>query len=271
MPLVTYAKDAQNKGLSASPLRQAVTVAASKDKSGYFNVANLTDKPMAVDLSVQEFSVDDISYNYAFSQPKNDWVKMQQSQVVLQPRQTSKVWYDVAVPPNTKPGGYYFALFASTHVTGIGLPGTVQVTTLLYVTVDGALVRSSVLKNASIPWLITGDEIPYKFNVEDTGNVYFTAYFYGKVDGLFGSRPETGTSHILMPGAVRTVSGSVSAPILPGIYSVTYGYNVDYANIKVSKTALIVFIPPWSVAAFVFALVVARWLWQERQLKKRRA
>ena len=269
-PLVNVAEaGAKDKGLSASPLRQAVTIAAGNDKTEYFTVANYTDKPMTVDLSVKEFSVDDLSYDYTFNKPKNDWVKIQKNQLVLRPRQTSKVQYDIAIPPETRPGGYYFALFASTHVTGPGLPGTVQVTSLLYVTVDGKLIRTSELKNDSIPWFVMGDEITYKFNVKDTGNVYFTAYFYGKVDGLLGGQPATGTGHILMPGKVRTIIGSVPTPLLPGIYSVTYGYRVDYADIKISKTALVLFVPPWSLVALIFVLIVARWLWQGRQHKKK--
>ncbi|USN96756.1 MAG: hypothetical protein H6797_00960 [Candidatus Nomurabacteria bacterium] len=255
-------------GLSVSPPRQTLDLAAGSTKTAFFTVKNATDKSMVVDLSVKEFSVSDKTYDYVFSKPEHEWVKTRLEQLTLQPNHAAKIIYDVTVPERAKPGGYYFALFASTKVNGAALPGTEQVATLLYVTVDGKLVRTSVLQNDSVPWFVMGDEIPYKFSVKDTGNVYFTAYFYGKVNGLFVDQPASGTSHIVMPGATRTISGSVPTPFLPGVYTMTYGYKVDFANIEIVKTTLVIFIPPWSIAASVFVLLLALWLRQRRYIKK---
>jgi len=255
-------------GLSVTPSRQALNIAASKEKASYFTVANYTDKVMKVDLTVQEFSVSDLTYDYVFRKPDHEWVKMQLDQIYLQPKQSSKVFYNVTVPPRAKPGGYYFALFASTKVEESGLPGTEQVASLLYLTVDGKLVRTSVLQNDSVPWFVMGNEIPYTFNVKDTGNVYFTAYFYGKVNGLFSNQPMTGTSHVLMPDAIRTISGSVPTPILPGVYSLTYGYKVDFADVEIAKTKLVVFIPPWSIATLAFIILAVIWLRQRSRIQK---
>ncbi|MDB5177250.1 MAG: hypothetical protein JWN75_918 [Candidatus Saccharibacteria bacterium] len=265
LPLTVQAAQPKDRGLSISPLRQEMTASAITPTAGSFTITNLTEKVMKVNLSVRQFSVSDYDYDYVFRTPEYDWIALRNTRVDLEPRKSMKIAYDVTIPAGTTPGGYYFALFASTDIVGPGLPGTVQAASLLYMRVEGKLVRTSVLQNDSIPWLVTGSEIPYKFDVKDTGNVDFSAYFYGQVQGLFGIYPEVGTSHLLMPGAIRTVEGAVPSPVLPGIYRVTYGYKVDFAQIITSKTAYVLFIPPWSVAALVFALLAGRWLWQQKK------
>jgi hypothetical protein len=269
VPMATSAADVKGKGLSISPLRQELTASTNKPTTGYFTIANLTDKTMKVNLSVRQFSVRDYDYDYVFRTPEYDWITLKDTQVEMEPHKSKKLTYDVMIPAGSTPGGYYFALFASTDIAGPGLPGTVQAASLLYLQVDGKLVRTSVLQNDSIPFWVTGSEIPYKFDVKNTGNIHFSAYFYGQVSGLFGSYPEVGTSHLLMPGSVRTIEGAVPTPILPGIYKVTYGYKVDFAQIITAKTAYIIFIPPWSIVAFIFVLLGGKWFWQKRRRSKK--
>lgn len=260
---------ATNKnGLSISPLRQETSIAAGKTSGGYMTVGNLTDKPMFVKTAVKEFSVTDFAYDYVFETPKNDWVKMRSSLVQIAPKTSQKISYSINVPAKATPGGYYFALFASTEVGGSGLAQTMQAASLLYMKVEGDLVRTSVLQNASAPFVVMGQEVPYEFTVKNTGNVHFSAYLYGQLEGLFGKLPESGTSHLLMPNAPRTIKGEVSTPILPGIYKLTYGYKVDFASIITTDSRYIVYVPLWSWAALLLAGVAGRWMWQRRNKSK---
>jgi hypothetical protein len=259
------AVESKDKGLAISPLRQEMTASAGKPTMGSFTIANLTEKTMKVNLSVRQFSVQDYDYDYVFRTPEYDWITLKETQVEVEPHKSKKLEYSVTIPVGSTPGGYYFALFASTDIAGPGLPGTVQAASLLYLRVDGKLIRTSVLQNDSIPFWVTGSEIPYKFDVKNTGNIHFSAYFYAQVQGLFGTYPEIGTSHLLMPGSVRTVEGAVPTPMLPGIYKVTYGYKVDFADIITAKTAYIIFIPPWSIVALILLLLGGRWIWQKKR------
>ena len=263
--------DAKNKGLYISPLRQQRVVAAGKATNGNLTIGNQTDKPMTVTLSVKQFSVTDYDYDYVFSEPKHDWLKFATTEVQISPHENKKVDYTLTIPQKTTPGGYYLSLVASTRVPGPGLSATVEAASLLYIKVAGNLVRTGVLRNDALPFFVTGSTIPYKFDVEDTGNVYFTAYFYGQLEDVFGvsKQPETGTSHLLMPGAVRTIEGSIPTPMLPGVYKATYGYKVDFAQIVVTKSAYVLFIPPWSVAALICILLFVRWLQQKRHKPQR--
>jgi hypothetical protein len=58
-----------------------------------------------------------------------------------------------------------------------------------------------------------------------------------------------------MPGSVRRLTGTIAAPVLPGVYTATYGYRTDDGqNVQQSRT--VIFIPPWSVAFLLAALLV---------------
>lgn len=270
LSLSAYADTAQ-RGLAISPVRSELKIDAGATASTSVTVTNLSKDPLVISPTVSDFSVTDYTYSNQFSKLQHNWIKPGVATVTIAPGQKQQVTYDIAVPQRATPGGYYFALTMSARVTGGGLPTTIQAVSLLYMTVSGDLVRTSVLQNDSVPWFVTGSDIPYKFDVKDTGNVYFTAYFYGQVHGLFGTSPESGTAHILLPGAPRTISGTVPSPLLPGIYRLTYGYKVDFADFVTTKTAWVLYIPPWSVIALVLLLLVIRWFWQKQRMKRHQA
>lgn len=253
-----------NKGLSISPLRKQISVKAGAVQYGSATVANLTDKTMVVSMSIKEFSVDTISYEYKFNEPSRNWVGTNLESVYLQPREKKSIDYEIQVPSSAKPGGYYYALFASTQPQDASFPSTIQVVSLIYMTVDGELDRSSVLKKESVPWLVMGSSVPYTFTVQNTGNVHFVAYFRGVVEGLWTKNIGPESVHIMMPGSPREVSGSVQMPVLPGAYKMTYGYKVDYDSSEVSKTAIIVFVPPWFLAGVLFVVLCIRWMRQRK-------
>lgn len=263
----TASASSDTQGLAISPVRQELTTVPGKASSGTITVGNTTDKSITISLSVEQFSVVDYSYDYEFrAPPSNDWVKLDKTQIEIAPNKTQKVLFSINVPNKSRPGGYYFSLFASTTLEGPGMPGTVRAASLLYLKVDGDLIRTSVMENASAPLWVTGSDIPYEFDVKNTGNVHFSAYFYGQIEWLFGLLPEVGTSHILMPGKVRTINGTVPTPLLPGIYKMTYGYKVDFADIVTAKTEYIIFIPPWSI---ILLGILAYGMWSLRAQLKR--
>jgi len=264
-PATSFAADL-NTGLYISPVRKDTTVDSGVAKADFFTVANHTKKNMIATLLIKQFSASDYSNDLQFAPPENDWIKLSTNEVNLVPDQSEKIYYDIEVPAKSAPGGHYYTFIASSEIAGDGLPTTVQTTSLLYLTVNGNLIRTSILKNSSIPWFITGSTVPYKFDIEDLGNVHFSAYAYGRLDSIFGPMPETGASHILMPKVTRTVSGDIPSPLLPGIYQVTYGYRVDFADFIVTKTSYILYAPPWSFVALIFIILVGIRI--EQTLKK---
>jgi hypothetical protein len=247
---------APETGLLITPLRQFISIDAGSSKPSTFTIANLTTKPLDVTLSVKQFSVTDYTYDYRFQNLSNNWLHLSQSDVILQPNQTKNIAYSFEVPTGSAPGGHYYTLFASAQMSADGVANTVQAADLVYLTVTGDLTQVSHLKSSSISWLTFGRTIPFTLNPINTGNVYSFVYVSSQLHGLFVHPPETSTGHLLMPGKVRTLTGSIPSPVLPGIYRATYGYKTS-SDWIIEQSHLVVFIPPWFVAFVLAALLIS--------------
>ncbi len=243
----SYADDQpKNKGLFVTPTRAYIDVTAGQSSGDTMTIANITDRPMTVTLSVEQFSVADYTYDYAFTQVKEDWIKFQSSLITLQPGKSEHVSYAVIAPADAAPGGHYFTLFATTSLEGTA-KSTVKVATVLYLTVGGQLQRTTEIQKETTPWISFGGDIPFSFDVKNTGNTHFFAYAAGKVNGPFAQPETTEETHILLPAAVRTIGGSMTSPVLPGIYEAVYGYKTDDGQ-TVNRSKYIVYLPLWALA-----------------------
>jgi len=238
-----------------TPVKQFLSVDAGTTIRSSFSVRNDTSSSRTVMFSVEQFSVADYTYRYTFQPPANDWIHTGATITTLAPNEEMNVPYAISVPAHTAPGGYYFTLLASTTATAQGLMSTTQVADLVYLTVTGKLTTVSHLQGSSISHLVFGRTISYSLEPVNTGNVYTFVYLSGHLSGLLVPKPETSTAHILLPGKVRTLSSSISSPILPGIYHATYGYKTS-TNWVVQQSAWVVFIPPWSIAVLLAALLL---------------
>ncbi len=269
IPLVTHAKEPNSTGLAVAPVRQEMTVVAGKLTQGAIRVANYTDDKLTVNLSVQQFSAIDYVYDYQFTTPVKDWIVFEKTYITLGPGQDKKVNFTVNAPNTTSPGGYYFALFASADMSGAVVKRVARVTSLLYLSVDGKLTRTGSITDDIVPFFVYDSTIPYTFNVKNTGNVHYGAFFYGQLEGFFYDQPRVGVGHVLLPGTIRAVGGSIPAPFFPGLYKMTYGYKTDVSDNEVVKTTYIIYIPPWSLAALVLVLFIIKWFWQNKRARHR--
>lgn len=247
---------AQEHGLLITPLRQFISSDAGTTKQSTFSVANLTDQPITVSLQVKQFSVTDYAYNYTFSPPENDWLHLGQSSLTLQPNKTADVPFSVTIPSGSAPGGQYYTLFASADLNSQGIKDTIQAADLVYLTVNGTLTSVSHLQDSSINWVSFGHDIGFNLKPINTGNIYSYVYVSGELHGLFVKPPQTSSAHLLMPGKVRSLSGSIPAPLLPGIYRATYGYKTT-SNWIIQESHWVVFIPPWFIALLLAVFLLA--------------
>ena len=256
LPLQAHA--AQTKRLLISPPRAYSSVDAGHEKINTITVANTTNNPMQVTLSVQQFSVNDYVYSQVFSAVKQDWLHLGADSVQLAANQSTDVQYTLTPPANVAPGGYYFSIFVSTQVQKDGGTDTMQAANLLYVTINGALTKTSQLKTSHMPRVVFGKTISYQFSVANTGNVHFFIYTQGTLSSLFTKQSGTSQTHILMPSTTRAVAGSIQSPLLPGLYHATYGYKTD-SGTTVTRAQRIIYIPFWFIATIgVVAIILVR-------------
>lgn len=254
-----------NKGLFITPARTYTTVNPGSTAHGGITVANYSGHPLNITLSVDQFSVADYTYDYSFSAPKEDWLKLSLTQTSLQPGQNVTINYTAAPPANTTIGGHYFAIFASAVAADGSNKDMLRATTVMYVTVNGALHRDSEITDSSVPVVAFGD-IDYTQDVKNTGNTHFFIYSAGSFNGMPQQKDAT-HAHLLLPGAIRKVSGTIAAPLLPGVYTATYGYTTEDGQV-VQRTSRVIYLPWWTALFVVGMLWIAIVLW--RRFKRHR-
>lgn len=257
-----------NNGLFVSPSRQEVKVAAGESSSGTVTVNNFYSKSLQVSIFVKEFSAADETYNYTFSDPIDKWVSVapEYEKIYLDKGAGKTIPFTVALPKNATPGDRYFAVFASADMSGTGFRQTAQVASLIYIqVVGGKIIRSATIENADIPSIVLGPTMTYAFKAKNNGNVHFDAYFYARLEGLFGKYPMSGNDQVVLRNTTRQLSGKLTMPTLPGLYKVSYGYVSDDSSPSTTRFAYIIYIPPWSLVAVALMILVVVWTIQRRK------
>lgn len=247
LPVRADNQPVKNKGLYISPLRQYLESAEGKTQRGAFTIGNYTDNKLTVEFFAEQFSVADYTYDLKFeSPPKEDWIKFDTTQVTLAPYKSQVITYGIQIPRQATPGGHYFTLLAKTTIQNGSVTSNIQVASVLYVTVRGKIEFSSIIQKHSAPWIVFNERVPYQLDVKNTGNAHFFVYVSGQLQGLSAKPRESADARILLPGAIRTISGSISAPSLPGVYKIIYGYKTDGGQ-TVERSSYLLYLPPWSV------------------------
>jgi hypothetical protein len=244
---------ARKGGLSITPLRQFVNVDAGTPKNSSITLGNQSGATLNIILSIKQFSVNDYSYDYDFENPGNNWLVLGQTTLQLQPGKSQKIPYTLNVPKGVAPGGQYYTILASANLSNQGVHSTIQAATLIYMTVNGLLVQTNKLISNSLQHIAFGKQISYSLVSENTGNIHYFMYLSGHVHGWLSGPTASERTYLLMPHAPRRISGTIPSPVLPGIYKATYGYHTD-AGSSVSRSGIVVFIPPWFIALSIFIL-----------------
>jgi hypothetical protein len=255
-----------NKGLTISPAVSFQKISAGQTRTTNMQISNGRDSPISVQLAVKQFTVNAYSYTYNFVTPKVNWIHLSDNTLALSPHSSDTISYTINVPKDSPPGGNYFTLIAQTDFLTGSVKSVGRIASLLYVTVSGKLTYDSHIVNGSINHFAFGPNIDYKFTILGTGNTYDYVYANGQLHGLSTGLPATPKAHIIYPGVPRTFSGSMSHPLLPGVYPTSYGYTTSDGG-SVEKKSWVVYLPPWSIA---LVLVIALLALQVNSRKQRR-
>lgn len=259
-------KTSTTDGLTITPLRTNPTIKAGEKTVQKITVQNRTAEVMTVTLSYEEFSLANESYDYTFSEPKHTLITFETNQFNLSAGEKKSVPYQIDVPANYPPGGYYFTLFASNSSEKGSVQTQSRVGSLVFLTVDGTLDRATVIREIDIPSFSIKTTIPVSLLLQNSGNVHsentITSTFSGPRTNI-----QTTSLNLVMPGTTRRISYELAAPRLPGIYSVRVSVNNGY-NQPSATTAQVVYIPLWFIMLFVgLVIAVPTVLHKKRQAK----
>lgn len=217
----------QPTSLSMSPLRVEAEIAPGFVYSGNFTITNRGLTQQNIDLSAESFGVINQAYDYVFTAntPESSWITFDQSSIVLNKDESASITYQVNVPLDTEPAGYYFALFAthrpSSEATSSIIPSE-RIGSLLYLTVTGDAFRSGELVQLTSPSVIFSTA-QWSAVLQNTGTLHYrssyTVSVYTPFDQLVSKHED---SRLILPNSVRLIEDTLVVPEILGIYKVVY-------------------------------------------------
>ena len=260
---------ADTSGLWMSSSRQNLTSKAGVGTSAHIKIANKTDAPMDVQLSVKSFNVDSQTRAITFVDPREDWITPDVPRLGLAPTEEQDINYRIAIPVTADEKEYHFALIASTVVGSDQNAKTLRVASLLYLSVDGGhLTRAGDITSAHVPSFAFGTTIPYTFAIKNTGDIHLELQSNVQLQGQAWNSLTTARPAVVLPGESRTISDAVTSPSLPGIYTLRYGYTDDTTGAKTLEVVPVIYLPIWAVGVLASLLLASVWLWQRRRSGK---
>lgn len=256
---------AEDTGIAVTPLRSYLALDAGSTVTRSLSVANRSSEPLTITTHIEQFSMADYTYDYRFEPVKNNWVTIAQPTLTLQPFESRDIPYQVAVPASAPPGGQYYTLYASSVAQQGPARTTVQVASLLYLTVNGDQVQTAKTTGSYLPWLVIGPTIDYTLDLKNTGNTHYFVLITGRVDGPGYRDAPNGTSHLLMPGTPRRIAASMAAPFFPGVYQLTYTITPDQRPPQ-HATHYFLYLPIWSLLVLASLIGLAVVVWRRRRV-----
>jgi hypothetical protein len=256
-------------GLRMAPIRNYPVQNPGETTQSKFKLTNLTDKTQKVSFTSEKFKVLDEEYNYAFSPDQSKWIKFSTPSVKLAPGQTKKITYQIAVPVNASPGGYYFLVVASSKHSGnsTNITELRRVAGLVYLEVGGEIIHKTNILTFDVPWFTLRQNLATSVRLANQGNTHDrnrvavnTRYWpFGKVTE--GVQLEG----LTLPETVRKLSGMIKLGAIPGVYKLEATFSPPQGG-TVHIHRYVLFLPRWFAGALLIAVVLygVYYLWQNR-------
>lgn len=256
-------------GLEVSSSRFALTAKPGDTRSITYTITNNSAQPIEVHLATKQFTADPEAHTLKFITPKYNWIAADTPDIHLQPDEKKQAKFTVSVPNNAASREYHYALVTSTDIVSDEDTKTIQVAPLVYLYVSGKPIdRTSSIATDTRLGVTTSTTIPYLFEVKNKGNIHLESHMNVEMSGPQWHHTNKTLQRIILPEQSRRVTGSVGAPYIPGVYTLTYSSTDDVTGDTVQQSRSIIVIPLWTISALILLVLLAIWLWQHFRQRK---
>lgn len=240
----------------ATPSSAELSIAPGKSISASLEIINQGSDSFGVKTSVAPYHVEGIEYDPQFTQlpgtvDASKWVRLEPlAATTLAPGKLVHVNYEVRVPVNTPPGGYYAVIFAQTMPTanGGGVVAHNRVGEILYLTVAGKVHRQGEVVAGHVNRINLSGDLNVPTLVRNTGGVHFKTKVTVSIKNLFGSTVfKQHNERYVLPQTERqiTIEWKNLAPL--GIYQVSRQATTP-GGTKQLSAQWVIMLQPWLLA-----------------------
>lgn len=271
---------AADQFVTLSPTTADVNIEAGAEYKGRADVYNNGSKAFKMTASSAPYRVvgDEYEPNFSSLPGKTDpsrWISIDSThQAVVEPGQMTSVTYNLKVPADTAPGGYYAAVFATTEPVEPGDGGVVQknrVGQLVFINVKGEVSQNAEVKATKLPLVVLGDRISPKLTVKNSGGTHYKANYQLTITSLFNKTVHQGQKqYYILPQTQRVLSQEWQTSAWFGVYRVEQSITTPDGNVStLSPQRVVVVHPVLLMIVGVALLLVVAWLLTRRRSSRK--
>lgn len=259
-----FAQSVEGESIAISPTRLDLDVKAGDTKTGKFTVLNngtidYDFKVYGTPYSVQGRSYTSDFFNTTSNGDAYTWVKFDKDLYALDAGGRIEVNYTIDVPSDAAPGGHYGVLFAETQSKQdeSQVVRKKRVGMIMYMTVDGDVIRQGKVEDISIDMLQLGGPLNTVVTINNTGNTNFQSESLIQIRNVLNNTVyERKMSNTIMPKTTRDLQLTWDGGPSFGLYRVTVESEVlDKVETKQSWVLLLSPISLIVILAIVAALI----------------
>ena len=220
----------EGQNITASPTSVEHAVDPGGNVSGSLSAINDGTATTTISISVSPYGVTGEDYKQSFQQlagfgDASKWFTFDRTKAVIASHSQQQIPYEIHVPQNTAPGGYYAAVFFETapqvsSSTGIRIQRRVGV--LFYIRVNGAVSEQGEVASWRIPFWQTEAPLTGDVRLANNGNIHFASNVNLVVKDVFGNTKfTTQVDHFVLPKTIRDIQVKWDKVPNFGIYRVS--------------------------------------------------
>lgn len=264
LPLFTYA----STGLKIQPVKIDETLSPGQSTSGTINLTNVSDTPVEVQITLQDFvplaGADSIQFvgRAPGVTSVRDWISIAGPAVfTFKVGETKDISYTIAAPANAEPGGHFgVVLFKATEANSANqLKVGTQVGMLVLVAVPGSHTEKGKIQSFTAPAFLQQAPVPFTMVFENTGTVHFEPRGQIIIKDMLGRTAGTVpiSGVVTLPTSIKKMEfdWNVSG-FLFGHYSAVATIIDGDGNTLTSSEVSFWVVPVWYTIAFFILLLV---------------
>lgn len=260
-----------NNTFMVTPMNQMISLKPGETYTGFIKVANSGESSddFAYKVSVAPYSVLGEEYDADLATMSNhsmivDWISLDKNSGILNPNETSEVYFTITVPSDAPAGGQYASLLVTDDTSSLVGRGSMvnsvfEIASLIYADVAGETVEKGEVLENNIPGWVTSAPIMVNGLLSNNGNVHEIAITTIEARNIITGEKILPTeqnmgryTEVVMPETTRRTNYNITNLPLIGIVEVKQSIYYNGASSVEIKNVIIC--PIWFIILAVILI-----------------
>lgn len=253
-----------NSSITLTPSKKEHTVDAGKGINDSITVINSGTEPIVFTVFASPYTIKNEQYDAEYEPTSSStnayqWIKLENKQYSLQPKEEVEVSYTMEVPDGAQPGGHYSVIFAQTEKPEddeSAIFRQKKVGALVYTTVNGDVVKKGDVLSSDISLFQVSPPLTTKLRIQNNGNTHFDATVKMTIKDVLGStKHKSENTYTILPNTIRGITTQWQDSPSYGLFKVQQ--EVSYLDKSYTAEKFVIMFPIWLLLVIVIVILLA--------------